>query len=98
MIQTKRECIGAESIDQRCDRILDCSSSAAATTPLAIRVPLLGAQLADLAGDAAQHDGNLITPAIDVLANVEGAFNQLLVTRDQFDLTHVKASVDRLKG
>ena len=91
LIQSKREHIGAESIEQRTASILQLEA------PLAQRVPLLGAQLADLAGEAAQLDGNMITPALDLLNLTEGAFNQLLISRDQLDLNQVESSLDRLK-
>ena len=59
--------------------------------------PIKGAQLADLAGDAAQKDGNLIPQSVDLLNQIENSLNQLIVERDNFNLDEVRASLTRLQ-
>ena len=96
-IQSKKDTIGSEDMNSRIQNLSNESISSEKSSNMALTVASLSAQLADLAGDTAQKDGNLIPQSSKVLTDLESALNQLLVQRDHFNLDAVRSSMSALQ-
>ena len=95
-IQLKKDTIGSEDMHSRIQNLSDVSIASEKSPNMALTVAQLSAQMADLAGDAAQKDGNLIPQSSKILTDLESALNQLLVQRDHFNLEAVRSSMSAL--
>ena len=95
-IQLKKDTIGSEDMHSRIQNLSDVSIASEKSPNMALTVAQLSAQMADLAGDAAQKDGNLIPQSSKILTDLESALNQLLVQRDHFNLEVVRSSMSAL--